>query len=49
LVGEYEGKRRLERPTCRGEDNIKVDRREIGWEGIDYLIWTWIRAGGGLL
>jgi len=49
LVGEYEGKRQLGRPTCRGEDNIKEDHREIGWEGIDYLIWTWIRPGGGLL
>jgi hypothetical protein len=30
LVGSPEGKRPLERPRCRWEDNIKMDLREIG-------------------
>jgi hypothetical protein len=31
LVGNPEGKR----PTCRWVDNIKMDLREIGWDGLD--------------
>jgi hypothetical protein len=30
LVGKPEGKRPLGRPTCRWEDNIKMDRQEVG-------------------
>jgi hypothetical protein len=30
LVGKPEAKRRLERPRCRWEDNIKIDLQEIG-------------------
>jgi hypothetical protein len=33
LVGKREGKRPLGRPRCRWEDGIKMDLREIGWEG----------------
>jgi hypothetical protein len=33
LVGKPEGKRSLERPRRRWEDGIKMDLREIGWEG----------------
>jgi hypothetical protein len=29
LVGKPEGKRPLERPTYRWEDDIKIDHREI--------------------
>jgi hypothetical protein len=32
LVGKPEGRRPLERPRRRGEDNIKMDLREVGWE-----------------
>jgi hypothetical protein len=35
LVGKPEGKRPLERPTW--EDNIKMDLREIGWGGMDWI------------
>jgi hypothetical protein len=35
LVGKPEGKRPLERPRRRWEDNIKLDLREIGWGGMD--------------
>jgi hypothetical protein len=31
LVGKPEGKRPLERPRRRWEDEIKKDLREIGW------------------
>jgi hypothetical protein len=33
LVGKPEGRRPLERLRRRWEDNIKMDLREIGWEG----------------
>ena len=37
LVGKPEGKRPLGRPRRRGEDNIKMDLREMGggWAGLD--------------
>jgi hypothetical protein len=31
LVGKPEGRRPLGRPRLRWEDNIKMDRREVGW------------------
>jgi hypothetical protein len=31
LVGKSEGRRPLEIPRRRWEDNIKMDLREIGW------------------
>jgi hypothetical protein len=33
LVRRREGKRPLERPRCRWEDNIRMDLREIGIDG----------------
>jgi hypothetical protein len=33
LVGNPEGKRPLGRPRGRWVDNIKMDLREIGWDG----------------
>jgi hypothetical protein len=33
LVGKPEGKRTLGRPRHRWVDNIKMDLREIGWDG----------------
>jgi hypothetical protein len=35
-----EGKRPLVRPRRRWVDNIKIDLREIGWDGLD-------RSGSG--
>jgi hypothetical protein len=32
-----EGKRPLGRPRCRWMDNIKIDLREVGWDGIDWI------------
>jgi hypothetical protein len=37
LVGKPEGKSPLERPRRRWLDNIKMDLREIGWDGIDWI------------
>jgi hypothetical protein len=36
-VGEPEGKRPLGRPRRRWEDNIKIDIREIGRGGMDWI------------
>jgi hypothetical protein len=37
LVGKPEGTRPLGRPRCRWEDNIKMDLREVGWRGMDWI------------
>jgi hypothetical protein len=37
LVGKPEGKRPLGRPRRRWEDNNRMDLREIGWGGIDWI------------
>jgi hypothetical protein len=37
LVGKPEGKRPLGRPRRRWVDNIKMDLREIGWDGVDWI------------
>jgi hypothetical protein len=37
LVGKPEGKRPLGRHRCRWEDNIRMDIREKGWEGVDWM------------
>jgi hypothetical protein len=34
-VGKPEGKRPLERPRRRWEDEIRMDLREIGWRSVD--------------
>ena len=39
LVGKPEGKRQLERPRRRREDNIKVDLQEVGCGVMD---WIWL-------
>jgi hypothetical protein len=36
-VGKPEGKRPLKRPSRRCVDNIKMDLREIGWDGMDWM------------
>jgi hypothetical protein len=37
LVGKHDGKRTLDRPSNRYEVNIRMDLREIGWEGVDWM------------
>jgi hypothetical protein len=31
------GKRPLRRPTCRWEDNIKMDIKDMGWESVNWI------------
>jgi hypothetical protein len=38
LVGKLEGKRPLRIPRCRWKDSIRIDLREIGWEGVDWIV-----------
>jgi hypothetical protein len=51
LVGKPEGKKPLGRPRRRWVDTIKMDITEIGWDGVDWIGWIWLRIGtsGGLL
>jgi hypothetical protein len=39
MVGKPEGKRPVGRPRRRWEDNtrIKMDLRETGWDGMDWI------------
>jgi hypothetical protein len=37
LVGKTDGKRSLGKPRSRWVDNIKMDLREIGWDGMDWI------------
>jgi hypothetical protein len=36
-VGKAEGMRQLGRPRHRWVDNIKMDLREVGWDGMDWI------------
>jgi len=45
LVGKPKGKRQLGRPRGRWGDNIRMDPREIWWEGVNWID----MAEGGLL
>jgi hypothetical protein len=51
LVGKLEGKRPPGRQKCRWVDNIKMDLRETGWDGMAWAgsIWPRIGTSGGLL
>jgi hypothetical protein len=37
LMGKPNGKRPLERPRHRWDDGIKIDLREIGWGGVEWI------------
>jgi hypothetical protein len=37
LVGKPEEKRPLERPRRTWEDNIRMDLRETGWDGMNWI------------
>jgi hypothetical protein len=37
LVGKPEGKRTLGRPRCRWVNYIKMNLREIGWDGMNWI------------
>ena len=42
LTGTYTGKRPLGRPTCKWEDNIRMDLKEIDINTIGLI---WLRIG----
>jgi hypothetical protein len=47
LVGRSKGNRPLGRPRHRWEDNIKIDLREMGIDGVNWIqlvqdrVWWW--------
>jgi hypothetical protein len=43
LVGKLEGKRLLERQRHRWDDNIRIDRRQIGLSGMNWIDLIWDR------
>jgi hypothetical protein len=43
LVGKPEEKRPLGRPGRTWMDNVKIDLREIGWDGMDWIDLAWDR------
>jgi hypothetical protein len=50
LVGKPEGRKPFRRPRRRWENNIKMDLREVRWEGVEAgSIWLRIGTGGWLL
>jgi hypothetical protein len=51
LVGKPEEKTPLGRPRRRLVDNIKMDLREIRWDGVEWIGLIWLRRGasGGFL
>jgi hypothetical protein len=48
LVGKSEGERPLGRPRRRWMNNIKMDLREIGFDGMDWIYLAQDRTSGGL-
>jgi hypothetical protein len=49
LVRKPEGKRPIGRPRCRWKGNIRMNLREIGWEGMDRMHLAQDRISGGCL
>jgi hypothetical protein len=49
LVGKPEGKRPLERPKHRWEDNVKLGLKEIGWDGEGWINVAQVVTNSGLL
>jgi hypothetical protein len=49
LLGHPERNRQMKKQRHRWMDNINIDLREIGWGGMDRLIWLKIGTSGRLL
>jgi hypothetical protein len=49
VVGKPEVKRPLGRPRRRWEDNVKMDIKEVGLRGMDWIELAQGRTGGGRL
>jgi hypothetical protein len=43
LVGKPKGKRPLGRLRHRWEDGIKMDLKEMGWEGVEWIYLAQVR------
>jgi len=37
LIGKPESKRRIGRPMCTGDDNVKTHLEETGWKSIEWF------------
>jgi hypothetical protein len=48
LIWKSEGNKLFGRPRHRWDDNIRMDLREIEWEGVDWIRLR-IETSGGLL
>jgi len=48
VVSEHEEMIPLRRPRHKWEDNVRMDIREIVWEGVDW-VHLWIGTSGRLL
>jgi hypothetical protein len=44
LLRQPGGKRLLERPRCRWDDNIEMDLRDLCWSGMDWIVLIQDRA-----
>jgi hypothetical protein len=49
FIGRPEGKSRLGSPRHRWEENVEIDLREIGLEGVDWINQAQERASSRLL
>jgi hypothetical protein len=49
LTGKPEGKRPLRRPGRSWENNVKMDLREIEWDGMDWIDLAHDSTSRGLL
>jgi hypothetical protein len=47
--GKTEGERQLGRPRPRWKYNIKIDLKEIRWDGMAWIVWVRIGTSGGLM
>jgi hypothetical protein len=43
LIRKLEGKRPLERSVRRQNYNIEMDLKALGWEGLDWIGFIWLR------
>jgi hypothetical protein len=46
---ESQEKRQIGRPRRRWVESIKMDLGEIGWGGVDWMVWLRIETSGELL
>jgi hypothetical protein len=49
FMGKPEGKRPIESPRRKWQDNINMNLREMGWDGMEFIFWLRIRTSGGWL